>query len=414
MQPNDSHTEANDLIKVSPVVLHSLVEKIAMLQTRLEQLERHNIIRSNQSLADITAAYDISPIPSRLSMANTMGKSDPKSNTMRSDTQSVQLLEAPENEPKEDDIAISTSENDKNIQLRDGISRESLQWAQLIPNPMEAPHEHLAFGSLKHDNSENCVPDISGHTSEANGTLEQEGSEFDTCSSSSHRCQTPSLIMSGSTDTVSTRESPAISQILHKPPRVVTLQYTHDIMFYSEADQLTNATMEFNSSSLVVHNRKSIATSVTGAAHNDNVRSIERKCPGSREKQSYGRCYSSFFPTTLLGSSTFYGNSLRLSLASSLRELSPLFEQSGSCLNLQDHVNKVSNSVNSPAEQKSLTTGTSASYYTQRKGLIGAKNWISRKLTASRQMRSSISASMPGTEKQSLLSQKWSKLRGKM
>jgi hypothetical protein len=116
----------------------------------------------------------------------------------------------------------------------------------------------------------------------------------------------------------------------------------------------------------------------------------------------------------LLGSSTFYGNSLRLSLASSLRELSPLFEQSGSCLNLQDHVNKVSNSVNSPAEQKSLTTGTSASYYTQRKGLIGAKNWISRKLTASRQMRSSISASMPGTEKQSLLSQKWSKLRGKM
>lgn len=404
MQQNDNQRQTNDTLVVSPVTLHRLVEQMEMLQTRLEQLERKNVISCTQSLADIAASYDISPIPSRLSMANAVGKTDCITN-LGSDIPSVQLHVESDN-ASSDEIVSSTPRNDYQQQL---VSRQSLLWTKREQIPKEPQPVDITPSTSMYESFSTFKPNADEVTTVDHCPIEEGASSFNTLL----RCQTSSLIMSGSTDTVSTEEAPNTSHVIHISPLVVSSDPDHDVAVHSVNEQLSVLSSEFGSPTMDARSRQPTVTSFAGATRKGSALNAGYSSPPQTQKQNYGRCYSSFFPATLLGSSTFSEQSVRHSLATSLRELAPMFTQSGSCLNLQDHVEIVADKFGSSMELKALPKNP-ASNHSLPNAMIRATKWFTGKLAAPPKMKSSVSAPVLNGQKQSMLSRKWFKLRGRM
>ncbi|KAH8550019.1 hypothetical protein BGW37DRAFT_529985 [Umbelopsis sp. PMI_123] len=377
-------------VTVSPTVIHRLVEQIEILQKRLEQLERHSIISATQSLADITAVYDISPIPSRLSISNAISKPDLKSDQIKSRKSETQ-------QPRKGELD-STLDVDEITFIR--ADSDELDSQPALPS------------QESRSSTEQIRYDAGSTTANDDGSMEPTIA----CSGSSESlsgCRTPSLIMSGSTDTVSTNDTPPTSQNMHISPRVSSLLHYDASIQSLTVDNQPHFGQDNESSTSAVHSRQATIVSTINMNGSPISQKIGNRYLQSNEMPTYGRCYSSFFPTTLLPPSpSFVVRTGRLSLATSMRELTPTFDQSGSCLNLLDHIELA---PYGPIQLNGRASSSSTLNLPESKKLNRTKRWLTKKLNISPKLKTSASAPILSAYKQpSLLSRKWSKLVGKV
>ncbi|CAO3669581.1 unnamed protein product [Umbelopsis ramanniana] len=408
MSRNEDQSQMVDSLTISPMVLHHLVEQMQTLQMRLEQLERQKVISSTQSLADITAAYDISPIPSRLSLANAISKVDLKRSLIKTGSliKSGSLIKTrslikpgkftvrhQRKEPLEttldaDEITLIDEEDEGTPTQSSLTSQESLTTEQMQENVVFIP--------------------VNDNGSVETSTLCSDS--MDTISS----CRTPSLVLSGSMDTVSSNDTPSTSQIINVFPRVTSLEHYDTSLQSLMVESQPSFEQGDEPSTSVVRTRPVTSVSAIAVKNSPVSQKTETSSFHKSEMPTYGRCYSSFFPTTLLPPSPSFGGSTgRLSLATSMRELRPNLEQSRSCLNLLDHVETSPNG--SSIELGGMTSSNSTLNLPEPKKLNRAKRWLTKKLAVTPKLKTSNSAPMLGMYKQpSLLSRKWSKLVGKV
>lgn len=403
MSRNEDQLQMTESMTVSPMVLHHLVEQMHTLQMRLEHLERQKVISSTQSLAEITAAYDISPIPSRLSLANAISKVDLKRSLIKTgsliktrslikpgkSTVKHQRKEQLETTLDTDEITLIDEEDE-------GTPAQSLLISQESLIPTEQMQDNV----------------ISIHVSD-NGSVETAtlcSESMDTISS----CRTPSLVLSGSMDTVSSTGTPSTSQIINVCPRVTSLEHYDTSLQSLVIESQTNFERDDEPSTTIVRSRPVTRVSANAVKNSPVLQKAENSPVHKRDMPTYGRCYSSFFPTTLLSPSPSFGGSTgRLSLATSMREFRPDLEQSRSCLNLLEHVE--ASPKGSSIDLCAIASSNSTLKLPEPKKLNRAKRWFTKKLAMTPKLKTSNSAPMLGMHKQpGLLSRKWSKLVGRV
>jgi hypothetical protein len=398
MSDNEDRSQLVGSLTVSPMAFHHLVEQMQTVQMRLEHLERQKILSSTQSLAEITTAYDISPIPSRLSIANAISKVDLKKSLIK--TRSL---------IKTGKFSVSYQRKE---QLETTLDADEIT---LIDEKDEGAHRQSLLTS-----QESLIPtkqmrgDVISISASDNGSVETSTLCSDTVDTISG-CRTPSLVLSGSMDSVSSTDTSSTSQILHVCPRVTSIEHYDTSLQSLIIESRPRSEQDEGPSTTGVRTRQ--FTSASAMAVENSPVSQKAESNSSLHKgqmPTYGRCYSSFFPATFLPPSpSFAGSTGRLSLATSMRELTPNFEQSASCLNLLDHVEISPNG--SSIELGAMTSTNSTLDLPEPKKLNRAKRWLTKKLAVAPKLKSSISAPMLGTlEQPSLLSRKWSKLVGKM
>lgn len=409
MSRNEDQSQMVDSLTISPMVLHHLVEQMQTLQMRLEQLERQKVVSSTQSLAEITAAYDISPIPSRLSLANAISKVDLKRSLIKTGSliKSGSLIKTrslikpgkftvrhQRKEPLEttldaDEITLIDEEDE-------GTPTQPLLTSQESLIPTEQTQDNVVSIPVNDNGSVETSTLCSG--------------TMDTISS----CRTPSLVLSGSMDTVSSNDTPSTSQIINVFPRVTSLEHYDTSLQSLMVESQPSFEQDDEPSTSVVRTRPVTSVSAIAVKNSPVSQQTENSSFHKSEMPTYGRCYSSFFPTTLLPPSPSFGGSTgRLSLATSMRELRLNLEQSRSCLNLLDHVETSPNG--SSIELGGMTSSNSTLNLPEPKKLNRAKRWLTKKLAVSPKLKTSNSAPMLGMHKQpGLLSRKWSKLVGKV
>ncbi|KAI9288139.1 hypothetical protein BC943DRAFT_317862 [Umbelopsis sp. AD052] len=392
MSRNEDQPQLVNSLTISPAALHNLVEQMQTLQMRLEHLERQKTISDTQSLVEITAAYDISPIPSRLSIANAISKVDLKKSLIKTRsliktgkfTVNHQRKKQLETTLDADEITLIDEENE-------GTDLQPILQQNIIP--IEQMRGDMVSTS---DNS----------------SVETSTSCSDTTETVSG-CRTPSLVLSGSMDTVSSTDTPSTSQMLHVFPRISSLEH-YDTSLQSLVIESPLSVDQDEPSTAGAHTRQLTSVSAIAIENSPASQMPENNSLHTGQIPTYGRCYSSFFPTTLVPPSpSFAGSTGRLSLATSMRELRPGFEQSASCLNLLDHVEISPNG--SSIGFSAMTSTNSTLNLPQPKKLNRAKRWLTKKLAVSPKLKSSTSAPVLRTHKQpSLLSRKWSKLVGRV
>lgn len=411
MQRNNNHFPAtNASVTVSPLIIHRLVEQIQILQKRLEQLERHNVISATQSLANISAAYDISPIPSRLSLLNMITKQNASEEISNLDMLTVRdrqpsasssMSEIPtiENAHHDDFHPAKTLSKEESQQLMEALSR--LEYLDINSETSSAREEEVHTGNESERSSyeDECLE------------LEEKIDLNEDQWISGGGSQTPSLSYSISTDTISVDDrlsSQTFAVNVSSP--VITIEQNPQNFFrplsqHVQEQSVPTVPFADNSfrQSLSRTEDSQIESSQSDMLVNDDLNVSQTEGP-----VSYGRCYSSFFPTTLLGSPiTVHRSSARHSLAKSMTELTPMLKQSGSCLNLQDKI-QIDNNSTVFSEAKSMSDGKDVAF-PQLSSVNRLRRWLRSKMTGSYRMKRSQSAPVLNTRMKTSISSKFSK-----
>ncbi|KAJ2965094.1 hypothetical protein NQZ79_g97 [Umbelopsis isabellina] len=412
MQRNNNHfPSSNESVTVSPIIIHRLVEQIKILQKRLEQLERHNVISATQSLANISAAYDISPIPSRLSLLNMITKqnaageiSDPDMLTVRDrqPSASSSMSEKPtiENVHHSDFHPAKTLSKEESQRLMEALSR--LEYVDINSETSTAKEQEIQTG----DESE-----MTSYEYESN-ELEEKIDLSEDQWLSGGGSQTPSLSYSISTDTISVDDRLA-SQIfaVNVSSPIISIEQNPQTFFRPLSQHLQEQELP-NVPFVDIPFRPSLPSALEDreleSPHSDIPVSDDLNISQPEGSVNYGRCYSSFFPTTLLGSPiTVHRSSARHSLAKSMTELTPMLKQSGSCLNLQDRIH-VDNNSTVFSEAKSMSEGKDVSF-PQLSSVSRMRRWLRNKMTGPHKVKRSQSAPVLNTRMKTSFSIKFSK-----
>ncbi|KAG2178140.1 hypothetical protein INT43_003393 [Umbelopsis isabellina] len=412
MQRNNNHfPAANASVTVSPIIIHRLVEHIQILQKRLEQLERHNVISATQSLANISAAYDISPIPSRLSLLNMITKqnaSDESSNadmlTVRdrqaSASSSMSEMPTIENVHHDDFHPAKTLSKEESQQLMEALSR--LEYLDINSDTSSVKEQEIQTGQES---------ERSSYVYEGNELEEKIDLNEDQWMSGGGS-QTPSLSYSISTDTISVDDRlPSQTFAVNVSSPFITIEQNPQNFFRPLSQHLQEQDIPNVPFVDIPYNQSlpsALEDSEIQTPHSDMLVSADLNISQPEGSVTYGRCYSSFFPTTLLGSPiTVHRSSARHSLAKSMTELTPMLKQSGSCLNLQDKIH-IDNSSTVFSEAKSMSDVNDVAF-PQLSNVNRLRRWLRSKLTGSHKMKRSQSAPVLNTLMKTSFSMKFSK-----
>jgi hypothetical protein len=412
MQRNNNHFLANESVTVSPIIIHRLVEQIHILQKRLEQLERHNVISATQSLASISAAYDISPIPSRLSLLNIITKQDASDETSKSDMLTVRDRQPSASSSGSERPTMENMHNNNRYAASLTISKEESQQLMEALSRLEYLETYSETSSFKEQEIQTYESKRSSHAYESNDLEEKIDLSEDQWLSGGGS-QTPSLSYSTSTDSISVddRIASQASAIQASTPHI-SIEENPQYFFRSMTERLENQELPnvlYSDTPYTQPLPNTLEESELESTHDDMPISENVYTSQYDGVLSYGRCYSSFFPTTLLGSPiTVHRSSARHSLAKSMTELTPMLKLSGSCLNLQDKIQY----DNLPAifsAGKNMSEGKDSAI-PQISNVSRMKRWLQTKLTGSHKIKQSKSAPVLNSQLKNSFSFMFSKL----